>query len=679
MTRWWMIFFMMAFVTEPAAQQVPAQTEQQLEKLAEMSEEGSEDDAYIQEAEYFRKHPLNLNIAEREDLERLPILSALQIVNFLRYRQLLGKLISVYELQAVPAWDVYTINRLLPFITIENASSWKDDLRVRSGKGDHSLLFRISQLLEKSKGYQNSATGPVYTGSSQRVLLRYRYTYKNLLQWGMTGDKDAGESFFSKVQRTGFDFYSFHFFARKIGAIQSLALGDFTVNMGQGLIHWQGMAFKKSADITAIRRQSALLRPYNAAGEFFFHRGAGITLKVKNMEGTVFASIRKLSGNKVKDTINGGEYISSFLTSGYHRSLPELLDRKNVTQVCFGGNINYRQGRWHIGINAIACQFSLPLKKRNEPYSLYATYGNKGFNFSMDYSYSWKNLYVFGEAAADKNLHTAFIQGLLISVDPSVDISFIQRTIAAPYQAIHGNSFTENTLPGNETGFFGGISVRPITGWRLDAFADLFKFPWLKYQVDAPSQGSSLLLQLTYSPNKQMEIITRYRNETKQMNQPGNISETNHIVSKPVQNWRTQIHFKLNSAITIRSRTELLWYDPKGLNKETGFSVFTDLLYKPMLKPLSGTFRLQYFETEGYNSRIYAFENDVAYNYTVPALYDKGFRYYLILSLDLTRKLQLETRLAQTIYKEKNGVGTGWDETPGNKRTEVKLQAMWLF
>ncbi|MBL0144814.1 MAG: hypothetical protein IPP48_02690 [Chitinophagaceae bacterium] len=61
----------------------------------------------------------------------------------------------------------------------------------------------------------------------------------------MLGEKDAGEQFFKGNQKQGFDFYSTHLFARNIGIVKALALGDFTVNMGQGLTQWQSLAFKK--------------------------------------------------------------------------------------------------------------------------------------------------------------------------------------------------------------------------------------------------------------------------------------------------------------------------------------------------------------------------------------------------------------------------------------------------
>ena len=97
------------------------------------------------------------------------------------------------------------------------------------------------------------------------------------------------------------------------------------------------------------------------------------------------------------------------------------------------------------------------------------------------------------------------------------------------------------------------------------------------------------------------------------------------------------------------------------------------------MKPISGVLRLQYFETDGYNSRIYAYENDVLYSYSIPAFSDKGFRYYLTLNYDLTKKLSFWLRWAQTIYKNRNTVGSGLDEIQGSRRTEVKLQARLIL
>jgi hypothetical protein len=417
------------------------------------------------------------------------------------------------------------------------------------------------------------------------------------------------------------------------------------------------------------------LRPYNSAGEFYFHRGAGITLKKGKEEATAFISFRKLDGNFITDTVTNENFVSSFLSSGYHRTVSENADRNDLTQIALGGNIVYRSGRWHVGANGICYKFSLPVQKREEPYNLYAISGNNWSNFSVDYSYTYRNFHFFGEAAADKHFSKAFINGLLLSVDPGADISFIYRNISGAFQSVNGNAFTENTNPVNERGSYAAITIRPAPGWRFDAYGDIYKFPWLKYGVDAPGQGRDFLIRLTYAPNRQLEIYTRFRNETKQSNQPGNLTVTNFLVMIPKQNWRTQVNYKINSAIELRNRVELVWYDNKGPNKENGFLSFVDFVYKPLLSSYGGILRLQYFETDDYNSRIYAYENDVLYSYSIPAFSDKGFRYYLNINYDLGKKASFWLRCAQTIYRE----GTGPDKTDSNHKTELKLQARFIF
>lgn len=661
-------------------QEIPVSTEQQLENQTDTDQGETEDDSYLQELEYFRKNPLNINVAGAEELKQLRILTDLQIANLISYRNLFGKLISIYELQAVPSWDVATVKKLVPFISVATPVSLSDEAGKRFREGEHSLLLRVSQVLEKSKGFNSNTTGATYPGSPQRIFLRYRYTYKNLLQFGFAGDKDAGEQFFKGAQRKGFDFYSFHLFARKIGIIQALAVGDFTVNMGQGLIQWQGLAFKKSVDVMGIKRQSATLRPYSSAGEFYFHRGTGITVQKGKVEATAFISVRKLSANFVSDTVSNEDFISSFLTSGYHRTESENADRNNLTQTTAGSTVLYRGNKWHAGVNGIYYHFSLPVQKRDEPYNLYAISGKNWYNISIDYSYTYRNLHFFGEAATDKNLNKAFINGLLLSVDPKVDLSLLHRVISKAYQAINGNAFTENTYPTNETGLYAGITIRPAVGWRVDAYADFFRFPWLKYLVDAPgSNGRDFLTQLTYTPNKQAEIYTRFRNETKQSNQPDNVTVTNYLVTIPKQSWRTQLSYRVSAALTMRNRIELLWYDRNGLNKENGFLTFFDIMYKPLLKPFSGILRLQYFETDDYNSRIYAYENDVLYSYSIPAFFNKGFRYYLTLNCDLNSKVSFWLRWSQTIYQNRTTNGSGLDEIAGKKKSDLKLQIRWLF
>ncbi|HMJ47773.1 MAG TPA: hypothetical protein VK498_10595, partial [Ferruginibacter sp.] len=519
-----------------------------------------------------------------------------------------------------------------------------------------------------------------YPGSPQRILLRYKYNYKGLLQYGIVAEKDAGEQFFKGAQQSGFDFYSAHFFMKNVGIIKSLALGDFTVNMGQGLTQWMSLAFKKGPDILATKRQSPILKPYSSPGEIFFHRGAGITIGKNNWEATLFGSYRKIDANLVTDTLQTtDDFISSLQSSGFHRTKSEVTDKASQRQIAFGGNISYRFKRLKLGINGIQYQFGHSLVKNTDPYNLYALSGNSFGNYSTDYSYTYKNLHLFGELAITDKMYPAFVNGLLISMASNIDMSFFYRNISKGYQSLYTNAFTESTYPTNEKGFFAGLTIRPTPAWRLDAYADIYKFPWLKYRVNAPTTGSDYLVQLTYKPNRQLEIYTRFKKESKYINYNPDQQVLSPVIAQPRQNWRTQVSYKINPVFTVRSRVEAVWFDKKGQAAEQGFLIYGDVLYKPLMKPISGNIRLQYFETDDYNSRLYAYENDVLYSFSIPVFYDKGYRYYININYDVGKRLSFWARWAQFIYPDKNIIGSGLDEITKNRKTEVKIQAIYKF
>jgi hypothetical protein len=659
------------------AQQVPAQTEQQLENLTEALEEDIEDDNYLQYLQFFLKHPLNINTANEEDLRLFKFLTDLHIQNFLNYRRLLGNFISIYELQAIPVWDVETIKQLLPFVTASQAIEINEFFRKRFTAGEQFLLIRGTRTLEDKRGFDKTLRSH-FLGSKDQLLFRYRYQYKNLLQYGVVGDKDAGEQFFRGAQAKGFDHYSYHLFARNIGNIRAIALGDYTANLGQGLIQWGALAFKKSADAVSIKRQASVLHPYNSAGEFYFNRGVGITIIKGNIEGTFFGSSRNISGNLALDTLNQQEKFTSFQTSGFHRTATEIEDRKQVRLSSFGSNINFQKNALKIGVNTIHHQFSKPLSKRADAYNHFAINGKGWRNHSFDYSYTYKNIHVFGEAAMDQENNKAIVQGAIMSVDPKVDLSFLYRNISKSYQALFGNAFTESTTPSNEKGFYSGITIRPGAGLRIDAYSDFYKFPWIRYRLHGPGYGRDYLLQLTYKPSKQVEIYGRYRNERKDINASENDSAIHYLVANLRQNIRVHMVYKLTSSFTLKARTEIVHFNKKSEGGEQGFLMYAEGGYKYGFR-LSANLRLQYFETDSYNSRIYAYESDVLLSYSIPPFYDKGFRYYFNINYDVSRKLSFWMRWSQTIFNNRESIGSGLDQIAGNKRSDVKLQLRYVF
>jgi hypothetical protein len=656
--------------------------EQQLEANAEANEDiETEDDGFLQSMVQLAKHPINLNSAGADDLKELQVLTAIQIQQIISYRNLLGNFINLYELQAVPGLTIGIIERILPYVTVAVPENLFQSIGERLRGGNRSLLLRTSQVLERQEGFKRGAGngGSSYAGSRQRILARYKYQFKNLLQYGILGEKDAGEQFFKGAQRTGFDFYSAHLFARNIGIVKSLAVGDFTVNLGQGLVQWQSLAFRKGADIPNIKRQLSVLRPYHSAGESNFHRGFGVTVAKNHLEATLFASYKKVDGNFVGDSLQNEWFISSLPVSGLHRTKNEIADRGIQRQFSVGGNVSYNFRNLHVGVNGVQYQFKWPIQKNDDPYNLYALAGRSFGNYSFDYGYTFRNLHVFGEAAFTQNLDRAFVNGLVVSVDAKVDMSLLHRHISPRYQSLYTNAFTENSLPNNEQGIFAGLSVRPVNALRFDAYVDFYSFPWLKYLVDAPSSETDFMVQAGYKPNRKFETYIRYRNEIKGRNDnPGELVVTP-VEATPKQNLRVHLSYKKTPALTIRSRLELVWFAHRTQRQEKGLHAFLEGHLKPQMKKYSGSIRFQYFKTGGYNSRLYAYENDVLYSYSIPVFYDAGYRYYLNLTYDLSKQISLWIRFAQTIYLDKQVIGTALDEISGNKRTEVKLQVISHF
>ena len=116
------IFFLVSISFENLCAQVmppadpaepPPMVEQQLENLTQASDDATtEDDSYLQELVQYIKDPVNLNYADEGQLQELKMLSPIQISNLILYRKLLGNFISIYELQAVPDWDINLIKSL---------------------------------------------------------------------------------------------------------------------------------------------------------------------------------------------------------------------------------------------------------------------------------------------------------------------------------------------------------------------------------------------------------------------------------------------------------------------------------------------------------------------------------------------------------------------------------------
>lgn len=187
---------------------------QKLESIAEsIPSEDIDFTSFDDQLQYFKKHPININKAGREQLQKLLLLDDIHINNLLNHIAANGPLLNIYELQAVEGFDTETVNNLLPYIKVtDNAVLLNEKLNDPK----HVVWLRYQRVLEKQKGYLIPSTGSnnYYAGSPDKFFTRYKFTVSNKIRVGLTAEKDPGEDFFKGKQKQGFDFYSAHILHR---------------------------------------------------------------------------------------------------------------------------------------------------------------------------------------------------------------------------------------------------------------------------------------------------------------------------------------------------------------------------------------------------------------------------------------------------------------------------------
>src|SRR5690606_1774791 len=291
--------------------------EQIVEQLVEELEEEVDVDEVLELLRHYRTRPIDLNKTDGHELANLSFLSPLQIASLLAHREQTGKFISVLELQGIAHFDLPTIERLSPFITVSSVSSLEGlTWRKLYDDSEQQLMLRYGTIFQKQRGYFiTDSTRSRYLGDANRYMLRYRFNFRNRLRLAINMEKDAGEPFFRERQRYGFDHYGVSLYAKDLGIFKELILGNYALQVGQGLVMWNGLSFGKGAMITSSARQGGGLRSYTSLNEHNYLSGFATRLSFDNWEITPFVSWRKLSGNRSM-TEDDRYIISSISASG---------------------------------------------------------------------------------------------------------------------------------------------------------------------------------------------------------------------------------------------------------------------------------------------------------------------------------------------------------------------------
>ena len=672
---------------------VSAQVEQDylqqlIEFITENNESGEEFD-FTELGETvtdWRKHPLNINSDEVSQLARWNIISPFAYQQLKDHILKHGPLISILELQSIPGFDVETIHLLQQITTVPGTEITTQSAPVGEliFKGQNELYIRAGRTIQQSDGYEGDP--PPFEGNPDKLYLRYRHKHGNTLSYGFTGEKDSGEAFFKGSNSHGFDFNSIHVSLQRYKSwLPAVMVGDFNASFGQGLIMHSGFGAGKSSFVTSIKKTGFTLRPYTSVDENNFLRGVGVSVKpTDNFTVTVFGSKNKRDGNLVVDTIREGAEdqliydITSLQTSNLHRTEAEIADENSIELTQAGISLSFDRERMHFAFNTLHSKLGVPLNRDPDLYNQFYFNGDHLTNGSVDYGLWWKGFHFFGETAMSDNGALATLNGVLVGLDRHITAAILYRSFDKDYQALSPNAFAESSTASNERGLYTGLEITPSSKWKIQVYHDMWKHPWLRYNVDSPTEGNEYFGRVTYLLKRRLEVYAQFTSKTNALNSRPTGSAIANVEDQVKKELRLHVNNMIDKTLQLRTRLDWTFYT-LGSEQQHGFLLYQDVIYKPLSSPFSFSARVAIFDTDDYDSRIYTYENDLIYYYAIPAFYDSGSRYYLNVRYSGIRHLTAEVKFAQTRQLDASSIGSGYDEIPGNKRSEIRFQVIYRW
>lgn len=617
------------------------------------------------------QEPVNLNSATREQLEQFPFLSDIQIEHLLAYIYIHGQMETIYELQLVEELDRQTIQYLLPFVCIkainnEPAFRWKTMLKDAGRYGKNEVLTRLDILFYKRKGYEHTYLGPSVYNS-----VKYTFRYRDQLYAGGVAEKDAGEPFAALHNRYGYDYYSFYLLLQNCGRLKSLAVGNYRLSFGQGLVMSTDYLMGKTIYASSFNNRSAGIKSHSSTDEYNYFRGVATTVALtKRLSVSAFYSHRNMDG-----VVTDGE-ITSVYKTGLHRSRKEA-DKKNLlTSQLTGGNVSYQQNHIRLGITGVYYVFNRPYEPELTGYSKYNIHGNHFYNLGIDYAYRWRRFSFQGETAIGKQ-GWASLNRLQYSPVQDIQFMLIHRFYSYDYWAMYAHSFGEGSTVQNEQGYYVGLETTPFSHWRFFVSFDLFSFPWKKYRINKPSRGTDGLIQATFTPRTNLSMYLKYRYKQKERDLTGSKG----TLTLPIfhHQLRYRLNYSLNDVFSSRTTLDYNHFHSQDRAATKGYQVTQMISSQLPWTRLFADVQGSYFCTDDYDSRVYVSEKGLLYTFYTPSFQGRGFRCAVRLRYELNKHWLFITKFGETIYLNRNEIGSGNDLIYGNKKADIQMQLRIKF
>lgn len=636
---------------------------------------------------FFFDNPINLNNTNYDELKRLHILSDIQILSLINYLSKHGQMLTIYELIAVESIDIETVDMVLPFVTVGDAEEKKFKWKNAFKYGKQEVFLRYQRVLSEKEGYIPKSDSVLaanpnkqYLGSPDQYYLRYRNTYKDRISWGLTAEKDAGEEFFTGNNKYGFDYYSAHLFFKDLWKFKKVALGDFQVNVGQGLTMWSGFGMGKSANVFGGRRYAYGLKPYTSVNETQFLRGAGASITAGKIDIMAFGSYKKIDANlnETDSTDLFDNSFSSFQISGLHRTVNEMGNKNTVGEFITGGEVAFRGKSYRIGLASVFTKYDQPLTGNLVPYKAYKFNAQQLVTSGINYRFFYRKLSFFGETSVSDNLRLGTVNGISWHADPKLDLIVMFRSYDKGFQSLYSVGFGESSDNSSEMGLYFGMQARLSKRVSVSAYYDQFVYTHFKWLTDDFSEGREIFGQIDFRASRGSSFYVRFRNKITERNSKDDFTGLDGQVQLNKTNIRLNYDQRINSRISLKSRIEWTRF-MYGDDESNGLLLFQDIQFTFKKIPLKLYNRIAVFDADSYDARLYAYESDLLYVFSIPSYYNRGLRTYLMAKYEIGKNIDIWARWGLWSYDNVETISSGLEEINGSRKMDLKLQMKIRF
>ena len=554
-----------------------------------VSEFGEADFEQIQTDLYaLHENPINLNNTSDEELEQVYFLSPRQIDDILLYADK-HPFESLYELKMIQSLEDYEIRNLLPFVRVGASAQDNNKVYAREvfARAKHEIITRVdARNIEHFEG-----TDPMY------VQTRYRFDYQRRVVFGGQLRRPAG-GMAKDLQ------YGMYLQLTDFGKLHRLVAGNFQASFGQGLVLAPVFHTGKSMYVQSAGQPREGLRYYSSADGAGLH-GVGATFRH--------------AWNK---------YTRLDISALY--SLKRAND--STWQHIVGANLTMRHKQLEVQVTVVEKMWSDSIRPYNN--AKYNRHYFRGYNqfvggASARYNYGWFD--VFGEfAVAKARWGFGVLAGSRFYPANGVSLIALYRYYSPYFDNDLGYGFSETSRINDEHGGYLGVEITRWQNWKVSGYGDVFYFSGYKYGLgdSIGTIGYDALADVQY------------------------IRDT----------WRIEARLrarKKGSVSTYSARFQFDWTNGPWSLRTTadgnyvasyGISIAQDAAYSFSSVPLSLRGRVQFFDAREWSNRVYLYEHDVLYAFSIPATYGLGGRMYVCLRWQIIKQLAMYLKVSETIY-----------------------------